>query len=57
MPYLIRLHPGDVAARFSGTVALFTADKRVAEGSFMMLIKGNATEGMNDAEKTPQTEA
>ena len=57
MPYLIRVSPGDIGARWSGTVAQFTADKRVPEGSFMMLIKGYATEGMNDAQKTPQAEA
>lgn len=54
---LVRIHPGDVGPRWDQKKVQFTADKRVPPGSFMMLVKGNATEGTEDAEKTPQAEA
>lgn len=50
MPLLIRLHPGSIANYPKAKVAVeITPDPRIAPNGFMMLVKGNATEGTEHA--------
>jgi hypothetical protein len=58
MPYLVRIHPTDLGTRFDSRIVEFCKDVRITPGNFIMLVKGNATKGLNDGtQETAQTEA